>query len=432
MSKPLKISIVALVVIGIGVLLYFLIPGENKDDKKDDELTEKKKDEIELVKQIKDQKRNSEGGYLLYELLKDYKNTVSLKTIQDPISTSLKSYKTDYPTVYFLLDRNMSISYDDADVLYDFVNEGNSAFISVEDLNENFYNTFFSGYPYIGFWDTVFKLNFYHEDLKLTKNYPLKIKRNGLVGREKWNYIETDDSYYYDDMVIISTDKEYERPIFIKFKVGDGWIYLHSVPQAFYNASMFTEEGLEYAESVFSNLPKGHYLWHEHSKKWNPNNDYEDMSGGDNINRDSPLKYILANRSLSWAYFTLLISLLLYIIFKTKRKQRVIPAIQPNHNNSLDFVNTVSKLYLRQNKHNKFIKHYEQSFVHYIRDKYYINPTKIDQQYIKQVSLKSEIGEDKIEVIFDHLSQAKIAYNFSSNDLIALHKEIEYFYKNCK
>lgn len=427
MSKTTKILIIVGVALALGTLLYFLLPGDdNEEDKK--ELPEDKKE-------IKDQKRNSEGGYLLYQLLKEYKNTVSLKTIQDPLKNTLESYKTDYPTVYFLLDREISVSQEDMDTLYNFVKTGNSAFIATKELNSKFYNYFFYNQPISYFRDTVHKLNFYHDDLKLRKHYPLKIKRKSKVKKHRWNYIEVEESFY-TELAIISTDKKYERPIFIKFKVGDGWIYLHSVPEAFYNASMFTEEGLEYAESVFSNLPKGHYLWHEHSKKWDPFKDYKKNNRNNNnkrsIENDSPLKYILNNRALTWAYLTLLISLLLYIIFKTKRKQRVIPAIEPNNNNSLEFINTVSKLYLRQNKHHKFIKHYELSFIHFIRDKYYINSSQIDDSFINQVSLKSEIEVEKIEEIFNDMRVAKSSSNFAAEALINLHKKIEYFYKNCK
>ncbi len=428
MSKSTKIIIIVLVALGLGTLLYFIVPSNDGEKKKKDE-------KPEFKKELKDQRRNSSGAFILYELLKDYKNTVSLKTISDPLEKNLKQYQTDYPTVYFLVDDKMSISQKDMDTLYDFVSDGNVAFISAQTLNKKFYNFFFSSYPYNTYRDTVYKLNFYHQDLKLNTNYPLKIKRKGNIERYAYRYMEVDDLYYDDDLVVISTDKKHDRPIFIKFKVGEGWIYIHCVPEAFYNASMFEEEGLDYAESVFSNLPKGHYLWHEHSKKYNPLDDYKNNKGSNNssMKRESPLQYILGSRSLSWAYFTLLLSLLLYIIFKVKRKQRVIPAVEPNTNNSLDFIKTISNLYLRQNKHNKFIKHYEQSFLNFIRDKYYIkSPAKISKEYVQSVSLKSDIEEEKIMDIFKGIKEAKTNYNYSGNDLIELHKKIEYFYRNCK
>jgi len=424
LSKTAKILIIVGVSLALATLLYFVVPNEKK--------IAKEKNEIEFSKELKDQKRNSKGTFILYELLKEYKNTVSLKTISDPIDKSLRSYNSDYPSVYFLVDSKLEFSRKSADSLYKFIEKGNIAFVSAESLNSSFYGHFCAQNPFNNYRDTVFNLNFYHEDLKLNTHYPLKIVKKEKVTRHSWRYIKEYESYYDDELVIISTDKENEHPIFIKFPIGDGWLFLHSVPEAFYNESMFTEGGLAYAESVFSNLPKGHYLWHEHSKKWNPLDDFDENNTNNvNINKESPLQYILENRSLRWAYILLLASLFLYIAFKIKRKQRVIPPVEPNNNNSLEFVNTVSKLYLQQEKHYKFIKHYEQSFIRFIKDKYYISSPKIDDDYIEHIALKSQIDENKIKEIFNGLDKAKKTHNYTADDLIKLHKKIEYFYKNC-
>lgn len=424
MSKTAKILIIVGVSIALATLLYFVVP---KEEKKAVD-----KDKLEFKKELKDQKRNSKGTFILYELLKEYKNTVSLKTISDPLDKTLRSYNSDYPTVYFLVDNKLKFSDRAVDSLFKFIDDGNVAFISAESLNSNFYDYFFDLNPFTNYRDTVFSINFYHEDLKLNTHYPLKIVKNGEVTKHSWRYIKTYDCYYEDELVTISTDKKYDNPVFIKFPVGKGWLYIHAVPEAFYNESMFTEGGLAYAESVFSNLPKGHYLWHEHSKKWDPLDDFDkNNTNNKNISRESPLQYILEKRSLRWAYILLLSSLFLYIIFKIKRKQRVIPPIEPNNNNSLEFVNTVSKLYLQQEKHYKFIKHYEQSFIHFIKDKYYITSPKIDDEYIKHIALKSQIEEEKIKEIFNGLDKAKKTHNYTADDLINLHKKIEYFYKNC-
>ena len=174
MPKTAKILIIVGVSLALATLLYFIVPKEVKKEKEKDE-------KIEFTKELKDQKRNSQGTFILYELLKEYKNTVSLKTISDPIDKNLRAYNSDYPTVYFLIDSKLKFSKDGVDSLYNFVKEGNHAFISAESLNENFYAPFFSQNPFSNYRDTVFKLNFYHEDLKLNTHYPLKIVKKGKV-----------------------------------------------------------------------------------------------------------------------------------------------------------------------------------------------------------------------------------------------------------
>jgi len=56
----------------------------------------------------------------------------------------------------------------------------------------------------------------------------------------------------------------------------------------------------------------------------------------------TPLKYILSQESLKWAYYILIVSIIVYIIFQGKRKQRVIPLIPPLKNTTLEFVRIIA------------------------------------------------------------------------------------------
>ena len=235
-----------------------------------------------------------------------------------------------------------------------------------------------------------------HENLRVYDTYFLKIIRNQVIQEHYWNYIELNNfKINRNDITIISESGiDYiNKPIFIKLKIGKGYLYIHTIPEAFYNESLFIEKGFEYAQSVLSNLPKGHYLWHDHTNKYDPLEDFNPNTNSNSENnslknRESPIQYILKDPNLRWSYLLLLATIFIYIIFKSKRKQRIIPAIEPNKNSSLEFVNTVSKLYLNQDKHYKFIVHYKQSFLNFIKTKYYISPQKIDDNYIKSVALK--------------------------------------------
>lgn len=426
MGRKGKIAIIVGATLLIAVAIYFLFPrnGQNKKLK-----------EPEYNKELKDQVANSEGTYILYNLMKDYENVVSLKTIADPLDESLRVYKTGYPTVYFLIDKELSLSQDAVDTIYNFVSNGGHAFISSGDLNRNFYDYFFERYPLKTYRDTVFPINFFHPDLKLDQSYPIKIVEKQEVKKHRWKYYDAQLSYYREDVVEIGTTTKWDRPIFIKFPVGKGWFYLHSVPEAFYNASMFDSVGVMYAESALSNLPKGHYLWHEHNRKWDYLKDFDKKRRKNEVNRDkkNTMQYILNNRSLRWAYLLILGSVFLYVVFASKRKQRIIPTVEPNTNESLSFVNTVSQLYLKQGRHDKFIKHYQRSFLNFIKDKYFIPYTKkLDENYIQLVARKSEISPDKIREILIEFRDAQSNSEYPTSSLIALHKKVEEFYKNCK
>ena len=73
-----------------------------------------------------------------------------------------------------------------------------------------------------------------------------------------------------------------------------------------------------------------------------------DQGEGDGESSDSAWSYIMKQESLRWGFWVLIISLLLYAIFEAKRTQRIIPVVKPLPNTTLDFTNTVGRLYFQQ------------------------------------------------------------------------------------
>ena len=425
MSKKAKIGILVALGMALVVLLYFISPIEDTNQK------EENKKEY-LNKELRKQKLNKDGVYILYELLKRSPQVVSMEEINDSLESSLVIEPDTLPLVYFLIDRELEVSEQAVNSLLQFVRTGNHAFVSISDFENNLGLEFSSTNIVSSYTTKELFLENTHDTLLLWEPYQLQKYKNNNPTFFKWNYFEIENLRKLpDDVVTLSYETNFQEPVFIKFPFGKGYFYLHSIPQAFYNESMFSIEGYEYAERTLSNLPKGHYKWHNHLNQWDVDKEIEPGSN-DSMERQSPIQYILKERSLRSAYLLLVGALLVYVLFKLKRKQNIIPTIEPNNNSSLEFLETVSKLYLRQNKHSKFIKHYEHSFIHFIKDKYFVSSPEINSRYINQVAIKSEIESDKIQEIFDEFVRAKGSCSYTSDELIALHKKIEYFYKNCK
>ena len=64
-----------------------------------------------------------------------------------------------------------------------------------------------------------------------------------------------------------------------------------------------------------------------------------------------------------------------------KRKQRIIPVLERNENTSFKFISTIGRLYFLQNDHKKLCQQKMKLFYAYIRDRYNINTTKVDEGY---------------------------------------------------
>lgn len=423
MSKKTKIGILVAVGISLMVLFYFITPSKEKKEKAKEE---------HLTKESFKQKLNKDGLYILHRLMKSYPKVVSLEVIEDPLDSTLKIEEDTLPSIYFLIEDNITISNKAVKSLLSFVDEGNHAFVALKRFNNSLGYEFSPSSMVTDFMSEEAILNHTHSSLSTWEPYSLqKFNRNKPI-LYSWNYLEIDNlRRVTDDIVTYTTETVYEKPVFVRIPYGDGYFYIHSMPEVFYNESMFNEAGMDHVQRAISNLPKGHYKWHSHLNYWDKNKEVNPSDPAAQ-KRESPIQYVLKDRNLRYAYLLLVFSLLVYVLFKIKRRQNIIPTVDPNTNNSLEFVETVSRLYLNQEKHYKFIKHYELSFIHFIKDKYYISSPEVDEAYIKSVAVKSGIDSEKIKEIFVQFKKAKESYSFSADELIALHKKIEYFYKNCK
>jgi hypothetical protein len=63
----------------------------------------------------------------------------------------------------------------------------------------------------------------------------------------------------------------------------------------------------------------------------------------------SEFRYLLSQPPLKWAFYLTLATILIFMVFTAKRKQRVIPLIKPPANKMMDFVRSIAQLYLRKN-----------------------------------------------------------------------------------
>jgi hypothetical protein len=220
--------------------------------------------------------------------------------------------------------------------------------------------------------------------------------------------------------VLAVDDKK--NPVFVSTKYGNGNLYLHSYPYAFSNYYLLYKNNNEYISKCLSILPeKTTVFWDEYYKKEQLENQ-EDFS---------PIKFILKTPALKWAWYITLLSLLVYVIFRVKRQQRIIPILKPFENTSLQFIKTVGRLYFNKGDHNDIIKKQIAHWLEYIRSKLIIPTATLDSKFIESVSEKSGIEKYKIEEIFYVITVLKYG-GASKNDVINLYKKLEYFYKNSK
>ena len=73
-----------------------------------------------------------------------------------------------------------------------------------------------------------------------------------------------------------------------------------------------------------------------------------DKIDNDEEDSESPLRYLLANRPLRWALYLALATLVAFVVFSARRRQRIIPVIKPPVNHMMDFVKRIGGIYFKR------------------------------------------------------------------------------------
>lgn len=377
------------------------------------------------------------GTYVIKELLGSYFPDKGFEVLSDSLHGQLPAAQDTLANYVFIGEALFLDSLDIAELMT-FAESGNTVFISSRTIPYNlmeylYYDECEDYYwrDYESLQDTFVNFNFVDEKIASAKNYPLHYVYRNKPRLYNWSYIETE--YFCE------TDYSFE-PLgdmndtlinFMRVPYGSGMLYLHTTPVIFSNYMMLDSLNLAYANAAFSYLPPGKIYWDEYNKTLEAvgrrrNNSQRQLSD------KSPLAYILSQPALTWAWYLLLAIGLLFLLFRTKRRQRVIPVLQPNVNTSLEFVSTIGRLYFLQNSHRKLALQKMKLFQNFVRERYQLRGLELNAEFIEKLIAKSEVSPkliDKILLIHRNIMNSNLV---TENTLIDFHNLMDEFYRTCK
>ena len=333
-----------------------------------------------------------------------------------------KTISHSYKTIYELRDslsvaENIvivssifSADKEDTRALLAHAENGASVFISAEYFRGHFsdslrvstYDYFFKVPHVFGNEDSAY-LKFSNPRLDTLKEF--YYRRNNIH-----NYFSQFDSAHTS----IVAKNDYGYPVTIRIKVGKGNLILNSTPLAFTNIYLLSSHNHEFAEGTLSFLPPEDVTWTE----------YYHLG---RMEASTPLRFILTNEPLRWAYYITIFSILTFIFFEMKRRQRIIPVIKPLTNSTLDFVSTIGNLYLQSGDHKNVAEKKIQFWLDQLRTKYLINTSSLDEKFIFTLSKKAGKNEAEIRDLASTITSVRSREKISSEELIELNKKIENF-----
>ncbi|MBZ0205430.1 MAG: hypothetical protein K8H89_03825 [Flavobacteriales bacterium] len=186
-----------------------------------------------------------------------------------------------------------------------------------------------------------------------------------------------------DSMQVLAVNQR-EKPVLLRMRHGKGWIYLCSVPLGFTDYYLLKDEGRGFMEAAFSLLPDRPVLWDEFQKVG--------RSGA-----STPLRYILAQPALKWAYWTVIALLMLTVLVYARRRQRAIPIVDPPRNTSRDFADTIGRLYYFRGDHADIARKLVVQFKDEVRRKLRLQHTAWDPEGIREIALRTGISEEELQ-----------------------------------
>ncbi len=347
------------------------------------------------------------GTYVVYNRLHDLFPASEIITKRKPVFNVFKEDSVRQSN-YIIIAGTARLDQYDVEALLNYIKKGNDVLIAAYDLNDVLNDTLqlninteakFKG-------NNQAKLNFTNPQLDSAKKY--SFDRN--IGDEYFSNFDTSKA-------VVLGKNQNKHSNFIKYKFGKGSLYLISSPLFFTNYSVLKPAGAEYAAKVLSHLsPKKQLIWDEFS-----------VSGPEK--EGSVMRVFFAYPNLKRAYYITLCSLLVFVIFEIKRRQRIIPVIDPLKNTTLEFVNVVGQVYYQQRDNKNIALKKVTYFLEHIRSAYGLKTNVLDDEFSSALIHKS--GADKLLVtnLLKQITHLQGCTSFSDSNLIGLNRNIEKFYK---
>lgn len=390
-----------------------------------------------------EENENPYGTQVVHNILDGYFPEHEVIDIQSSVFDELPAGDDAINANYIFFGEGLYMDTSDVNQLLAFVEEGNTAFIASKSVpydlmfyvyytecNDNYWD------DYNLLMDTIAYFNLAHKDLKTPIDLDFKYLEKGKTASYNWHYIDSVHFCNEDYSFIQLGTLNGTYTNFAKIKYGQGAFYFHTNPMAFTNVQLLDEIGLEYTNKVFSHLAEGPIYWDTYSRVGEEvsrrRNQVHNFNPERSLNAEGPLSYILSAAPLAWAWYLLVALALLYLLFRAKRTQRIIPVYEGNQNTSLEFISTIGSLYFMQNDHKKLCLQKMKLFLSYIRDRYHIPTKEINEHFVTRLSSKSEIAEEYLFNILKYYNNIKTSTVVSDKTLEEFHGALEYFYKNRK
>ena len=383
------------------------------------------------------------GLYGLYDLLDDYDGGKKITALQDSLAGQLLDDAGSGRANYVFVGAGLYMRPQDRDELLAFVEAGNTAFLSAKvlpyDLMFYLYYDECDYIPWDGLmtdYDSLLQVNFLHPTLRREDAFSFKYVQRFAATPREWQYFP--ETYFCEmEGGMVPVGRSLEGYVnMVRIPYGQGHFYLHSQPLVFTNYYLVKEDGRDYAQRALSHLNDGPVYWDEFSRvpEQMARRQNESFRGSQQrrLQEESPLQYILEQPPLAWAWYTLVGMGLLFMLFRTKRRQRVIPVYEPPKNTSMQFLQTIGFLYYQKSSHQQVAVQAIKLLRTFVKERYGLQWRDQNEDFLRQLSNRSGVDHDLVMSIAKDVQNIPRYTALVETELVKFHQRLERFYQTAK
>lgn len=365
-------------------------------------------------------KKDPYGCYIAYHHLSSLFPEAKIKAGRQLMSTIKKTVRSQNGSlsgnICIVVCKSFEVDSAEMELLKEYVRLSNGLIVFAESFSDNVYEHFHA-IP-----DSNYYLSYVqapadtlgHQELGLTFNDTIHsfVFNGPNVGLHFDEYTASNS-----DIIAIGYTSRHDTShtnMLIRYENNGGFM-INRAPMALTNYYMLQDTNRQYYEYVLSyfNTYPTSVNWFSYLNKYP--NEQSDFNWSD----------LFQKPALFYAFLILLITILVYVLFASKRQQRKIPVLEPLTNSSLDFVETVGRLYyVKKNNANlaeKMITHYLEN----IRIRYQVRTNELNAEFAGMLSRKLEKPSDEINAFVSYLNYIRGAEQVTDIDIQHLYQQLK-------
>ena len=340
------------------------------------------------------------------------------------------------PSGYLFVGEGLYLDSSDNRRLIEFVDGGGVALISSKTLPQELLYEVYEGECADVFWedyvfdtDTAAVLTLAADTSLIV---PYRAMRRSETLPYRWHYAEP---YLFCDYPYSLTALGYldaERINFFGMRYGRGTFFFHSTPLAFTNYHLRDSLGLAYVNRLIDYLPAEGPLYFDETSGVRESVARSRNRETPRLDAESPLRYILSQPALAWAWYILLVLGILYLIFRARRRQRAIPILERNENTSLAFIETIGQLTFARGNHVQLAAQKMRTFLADVREHYRLSARELDPTFERQLAQRAEVPPELVRRLIQLHRNIQSSNYVSDKTLEDFHRLLQTFYQRRK